>query len=119
MTGINYLKYNTECVSFKAGEIIFTEGEEGNFMYGVISGEVHIEYEDQIIDVVTEGGVIGEMALVGDKICSATVVAATDCTLTPVDQQRFLWLVQETPTFATEVINVMAKRIRRLHAFMN
>ena|SRR5690606_211431 len=116
MTGINYLKFNKECAVFKSGEIIFRQGDTGDFMYGIISGEVHIEYDWNIIDVVNEGGFIGEMALVGDNIRSATVVAASDCVLTLVDKQCFLWLVQETPTFATQVMQVMASRIQRLHS---
>ena len=119
MSSVNYLKFSKDCIEFEAGEVIFNQGDEGDIMYGVISGEVRIEFDEQVIDVVKEGGVVGEMALVGDTTRSATVIAGTDCTLTPVDHKQFLWLVHETPTFATQVMNVMAERIRRLHTLVS
>ncbi|MEM9950180.1 MAG: Crp/Fnr family transcriptional regulator [Chloroflexota bacterium] len=112
---VNYLKFNKETQSFNAGDTVFHQGDEGDFMYGVISGELKVVYNGRVIDVVGEGGFIGEMALVGDHIRSADVLATEDCELAVVDAQRFHWLVHETPTFATQVMGVMAERIRSLH----
>jgi len=39
-------------------------------------------------------------------------VATTDATLATIDKHRFLFLVQETPTFALDVMAVMAERLR-------
>jgi CRP/FNR family cyclic AMP-dependent transcriptional regulator len=119
MTKVNYLKHQKEMISFEAGQIVFKEGDTGDFMYGVIEGEVEISYRGHVLDVVGEGGVVGEMALVGDHTRSATVIAKTDCKLAPVNHQHFLWLVHETPTFATQVMAVMAERIRHLHEMLD
>ena len=43
---------------------------------------------------------------------SATAVARTDCTLIPVNQQRFKLLVQHTPDFALQLMRIMAGRLR-------
>jgi CRP-like cAMP-binding protein len=56
-----------------------------------------------------EGLVVG--AQLGPR--SATAVAVSETTLATVDRHRFLFLVQETPMFALEVMSVMADRLRR------
>lgn len=38
--------------------------------------------------------------------------AKSDTTLATIDRHRFLFLVQETPTFALNVMSVMAARLR-------
>ena len=56
--------------------------------------------------------VFGEMALIDNSPRSLTAVAITDTTLATIDRHRFLFLVQETPTFAIDVMTVMAERLR-------
>ena len=96
-----------------AGEVIFRAGDPGDVMYLVKSGWVDISLGGEILDSVGPGGIFGEMALIGDEPRSATDVARTDCTLTPIDEARFEFLVQETPYFAVMVMRVLADRLRR------
>ncbi len=58
---------------------------------------------------------IGEMALIDHLPRSASARATTDAKLVPIDQRRFLFLVQETPFFAIHVMKVMADRLRRMN----
>ena len=53
------------------------------------------------------------MALVDNSPRSATAVALEETTLAMIDRHRFLFLVQETPMFALEVMSVMADRLRQ------
>ena len=39
-------------------------------------------------------------------------MARTECSLAPIDRSRFLFLVQQTPFFAVQVMQTMAKRMR-------
>ena len=43
----------------------------------------------------------------------ATVRAKTDCKLVPINQKRFLYLVQEAPNFAIKVMRIMSERLRK------
>jgi CRP/FNR family transcriptional regulator, cyclic AMP receptor protein len=54
----------------------------------------------------------GEMALVDRSPRSGTVVAVTDAKLAVIDRPTFLFLVQETPMFALQVMSSMAERLR-------
>jgi len=115
MSVINYFKNAKEVIEFKAGQSIFLEGEKGDLMYAVRDGEVNIIYNDHIIETVTPNHFFGEMALIDDAPRSASAVAKTDCVVVPVDRDRFIFLVHETPTFALQVMHAMAERLRTMN----
>ncbi|NJN84294.1 MAG: cyclic nucleotide-binding domain-containing protein [Caldilineaceae bacterium] len=96
-----------------AGEVVFNQGDPCNDMYVVVEGEVDIVLGEKVLETVSPGGIFGEMALVDDSPRSATARARTACKLAPVNQHRFLYLIQNTPFFALQVMSIMAERIRR------
>lgn len=100
--------------AFKAGQTFFTQGDPGDHMYVVTAGEVDLKIGDTIVETVSTGGVFGEMALIDHRDRSATAIGKSDGTVVPVNQKRFLYLVQNTPFFAVEVMEVMADRLRRM-----
>lgn len=53
------------------------------------------------------------MAILDRQPRSADAVAKTDVKLAPVDERRFLMLVQNHPYFALTVMRIMAERLRR------
>jgi CRP/FNR family cyclic AMP-dependent transcriptional regulator len=102
---------------FKAGETIFAEGDEGEVMYGVLNGEVELQIHGDGFETIGKGDLFGEGALVQiPHLRASTAVAKTDCTLAVVDKTHFLFLVQETPLFALEVIRSLSSRLRALKA---
>ena len=101
--------------SFSAGRPIFTEGELGDVMYIVAEGEVDILVQGTVIETVASGGILGEMALIDNKARSATALAKTDCKLLPINLTHFVFLVQESPSFAIQVMKVMADRLRYMN----
>jgi CRP/FNR family cyclic AMP-dependent transcriptional regulator len=98
--------------SFKAGEIIFRHGDPAEELYIVKSGKVEIRLGNRLLDTLPELSIFGEMALIDHSPRSATVVAATDATVVPVDEKQFLFLVSRTPHFALNVMRVLAQRLR-------
>lgn len=66
-----------------------------------------------MLEVLGPGQIVGEMALVDHSPRSATAVARTSCKVVVVPEKRFLFLVQQTPFFALQVMRVMAERLRR------
>ena len=109
---VDYFKSLTDVVTFKAGEVIFDVGQPGDVMYAVRQGEVEIVRNGQLLEVCGPGDHFGEMALVDGGERAARAVARTDVTLVPVNRQRFLFLVQETPTFALQAMHRLAERVR-------
>jgi CRP-like cAMP-binding protein len=104
----------SELASFAAGQAIFTEGEAGELMYVVHEGEVELLVKGKLVDTLGTGGVLGEMALIDHAPRVATALAKTDCKLMPVTEKRFMFMVQQTPHFAVQIMRVMAERLRRM-----
>jgi CRP/FNR family transcriptional regulator, cyclic AMP receptor protein len=98
--------------SFKAGEIIFREGDPAEELYIIKSGKVEIRRGNRLLDTLSEVSIFGEMALIDGSPRSATVVAATDTAIVPVGEKQFLFLVSRTPHFALNVMRVLARRLR-------
>jgi CRP-like cAMP-binding protein len=101
---------------FRAGTVIFEEGSPGDVMYVILDGELEVRVAGECIEVVGPGEIIGEMALIDAKERSATAVAKSDCRLAPIDQKRFLFMVQQTPFFSIEVMRMLAARLRHMNA---
>lgn len=107
---------NTELVSFRAGQDIFREGDSGDVMYVVRDGQVDLRVKGQLVDALGAGGVLGEMALIEHAPRTATATAKTDCILVPITEKRFMFMVQQTPHFAIQIMKVIAERLRRMDA---
>ncbi len=97
---------------FKAGDIIFKEGDPASELYVIQSGRVGIQSGNRLLDTLDGNTIFGEMALVDSGPRSATAVAVSDVTLVPVSEKQFLFLVSQTPFFALKVMRVLARRLR-------
>jgi len=105
--------YNAKSVKdAPAGTVIFQEGASGAEMFGVIEGEVELRLANGTVRRLGPDDTFGEMAIVDGSPRSATAVAVTDTKLAVLDRQRFLFLVQETPMFALQVMSSIAERLR-------
>jgi CRP/FNR family cyclic AMP-dependent transcriptional regulator len=113
---LNLFRFVEEFDPYAAGQAVFTEGDPGKVMYVVKEGEVAIIAGDKVLDVIQPGGIFGEMALIDQQPRSASAIARTDCTLIRVDEARFMFLVQQTPRFALEVMRLIVGRLRRMNA---
>jgi CRP-like cAMP-binding protein len=112
-TTIEIFKYEKNVEYYTAGDTIFNAGDDGHVMYVVQDGEVEVVANDRIIDRHGPGGVFGEMALIDHSPRSATVRAATDCRVVPIDENRFMQHVHRTPFFAVQMLRIMNERLRR------
>jgi CRP/FNR family transcriptional regulator, cyclic AMP receptor protein len=99
--------------SYAKGDTIFKEGEQADEFFVVVRGKVEIRSGNRSFETVDRNGIFGEMALIDDSPRSATVVALTDVTVAPIQEQQFLFMVEHTPFFALKVMRVIANRLRR------
>jgi CRP/FNR family cyclic AMP-dependent transcriptional regulator len=98
---------------FAKGDLIFQEGEHGDEFFVVVRGEVEIRSGNRRLETLGQNSIFGEMALIDDSPRSATVVALTDCTVAPIREKQFLFLIRHTPFFALRVMRVLAMRLRK------
>lgn len=114
MVNVDIIKRERNTKTYTAGEIIFAEGDaDSNCMYVVEQGQVEIANTIRFLELIEPGGFFGEMALVNDKPRSATATAKTDCIAIEVNQGDFYFLVQHSPHFAIQVMQVLSERVRR------
>jgi len=113
-TSMSILAHAGEPADFADGEDVFTAGEKGTAMFAVISGEIDIIVHDTVVETVREGGVFGEMALIEHLERSATARAKGAAQVVTIDEKRFLYLVANHPTFALDMMRVLAGRLRHM-----
>ena len=102
---------------FKKGEEIIKEGMLSDCAYIIDAGKVEVSKkrpngEKQIIGVLNEKDIFGEMGLIDGFPRSATVVALKDCTISIMTQEAFNSLAQHNPQALMPILKVLAKRLR-------
>jgi len=95
----------------KAGETIFKEGETAKELYVIQSGQVDIQLGNRLLATLEANDIFGEMALIDSTPRSATAMAKTDVALVPISKKDFLSLVGRAPTFALDLLGMMARRL--------
>ena len=103
---------------FKAGEVIFKEGDAAAEFFVIQSGKVDIQLGNRLLGTLGDHDIFGEMALIDPAPRSATAVAKTDVKLVPVGEKQFLFLVGRTPHFALNVMRTLARRLRAQNVVM-
>jgi CRP/FNR family cyclic AMP-dependent transcriptional regulator len=111
---IGLFRNATDALSFTPGQTVFWEGDRADLMYVVQSGEVDIRLRGNWLETLGEGNISGEMSLISEEPRVATAVAKTELRLVPIDLKRFMFLVEETPYFAVQVMKILASRIRKM-----
>ena len=102
---------------FVNDEIICEQGEAGDEMYVIVSGEVRIvvsnegQPEKEIARRVT-GDVVGEMSLISGDTRIASVIALGDVRVLCIDRLNFESLLRERPEVSLAVMRELCKRLK-------
>ena len=100
--------------TYGAGEVIFREGDESKSVaYLVHQGAVEVrrrvDGEEQILNTLAKGDLLGEVAWVRDGPLSVTAVAVDQVTLLPIPADRLESMVLTNPRLAIELIRQLAR----------
>lgn len=111
--GFNFLAESKVPVWYlKPGETIFKEGDIAKELYVIQSGQVEIQLGNRLLDTLQPNDLFGEMALIDGASRSATAVAKTDVALVTMSKKDFLALVGRAPSFALDIMGMLARRLR-------
>jgi CRP-like cAMP-binding protein len=106
--------------NYYGGETIIQQGETGDCMYVVQSGQVEVVQKvhggEQRLAILETGDFFGEMALFEKEVRSATVRALVDARVLKVDKKTLLRRIKEDPLLAVNLLQTMSGRIRELNA---
>jgi hypothetical protein len=104
--------------TYEPGQTIVREGEMGDCMYVIQEGLVEVikEADGQTIQLAILGKdeFFGEMAIFEQEARAATVRAMIPARIITIDQKNLLRRIQEDPSLAYRLVQVMSSRIRKL-----
>jgi CRP/FNR family cyclic AMP-dependent transcriptional regulator len=108
-------------VKLQPGVALFEQGDESDGLYVVVSGIVRIfltadDGREATINLLEEGEVIGEMALLDGLQRSAGAAALTEVRLIFVPRDPFLALLDESTKLARQIILTLCERLRAANA---
>jgi CRP-like cAMP-binding protein len=101
-----------DLVEFKSGTVIFRENEPADVMYVILSGEVELSLHNEPLGSEMMGGLVGEMAMIGRAVRSATATTLNKVKAAQLNPEQFRTLVRENGDFALHVMAVLANRLR-------
>lgn len=103
--------------NFKDGDFIFREGDPGNSMYVVMSGELKIvlaadSTDEMFLRTCGPGEYVGEMSLIMPKgKRTASVRASKDSRLWVMTRDKFNECLQRWPLLAYSMVSIMSERL--------
>ena len=98
--------------SVAQGEVIYAQGELGTHMYGIVEGAVELQKSGAVVAVLGPNYVFGERALIDDHPRDLSAIAVEPTVIAEVDRYLFLFLVDQSPTFALDIMGALADRLR-------
>jgi len=101
---------------FADGDIIAQQGEPGDALFVIVSGEVSVMImkDGHNVEAVRRrsGEYVGEMSIINREPRMATLIASGDVRALCIDQKSFEGLIRERPEVSLSVIRVLSKRLQ-------
>ena len=101
------------------GEVIVRQGEVGDCMYVIQSGEVEVLHREGdrefCLATLREGDFFGEMAVFEREVRSATVRAVGEAWVLTLEKKSFLRRIHEDPSLVFRILERMSHRIREMN----
>ena len=105
--------------SFKFGDVIIREGEHDDRLYILISGKVNVfksygAKKEKRLRTLEPPAYFGEIALVDDRVRSATVVAIQDTRTLCLDKLNLDREIERSPLIAKKLLQMLNRRLLAL-----
>jgi CRP/FNR family transcriptional regulator, cyclic AMP receptor protein len=99
------------------GTTIFTKGDPGTGLIGVLSGSVKISVasadgRDIVFNIIQAGEIFGEIALLDGHPRTADATAMSDCELMVIERRDFTQFLSSQPDMTLKFIEILCARLR-------
>ena len=103
---------------YSRGETVFTEGEQGDTLYIVLSGKVKVgrraaDGRENMLSVMGPSDMFGELSLFDPGPRTATATVLTDARLASLAHSSLRPWISDRPEIAEQLLRVLARRLRR------
>ncbi len=114
---LDHLLPQTRLRSFPEGQVLTSEGDPGESLLVLESGQVRISRytpsgQEVVLAVVDAPASFGELALIDGAPRSATITAQTPVIIRIVPRQAFMTLIEQDPQVAKAVLHAVAGMVR-------
>jgi len=117
---LKLLAFTAERLTFAEGDIVCTQGEEGDSAYIIIEGEADVIVATATgpvtVATLKKNDFLGETAILCDVPRTATVQAKTDLETLMISKDLFFQLVSQFPSMSIEIMRELARRVERTTA---
>jgi CRP-like cAMP-binding protein len=100
---------------YRAGDVLFMEGDTGEEMYVIQSGSVQVSKrigdEERPLATLGRGEFLGEMAILNGKPRSASAVVLEDTRCLVIDGRTLETMISKSPEIALRLVKKLAKRL--------
>jgi CRP/FNR family cyclic AMP-dependent transcriptional regulator len=99
------------------GTALFVKGDPGTALYAIRAGSVKISVpspdgREAVFNLLREGEILGEIALLDGRPRTADAIAMTDCEFMVIDRRDFLAFLHHDPNVALKLIELLCARLR-------
>jgi CRP-like cAMP-binding protein len=103
--------------TYYRGTVIFSQGDEGDALFGVASGRVRISASasggrEVFLNIMEPGDTFGEIAVMDGLPRTANAVAIDTASLIAIQRADFLPFLEREPLLAIHLLKLMCERLR-------
>jgi CRP-like cAMP-binding protein len=114
------MEEKNEMVEFKAGAVLFREGDPAGYMLVIRSGQIEIfingkDNQKLPLSIINSGEFLGELSILAGKGRTATAIALTDVSAIKITKQTFEAQTKNLPFWMTGLMTCLTTRIQRIN----
>jgi CRP/FNR family transcriptional regulator, cyclic AMP receptor protein len=117
---LKLLAFTSTRASFKPGQELFHQGDEGDAAYLILSGEADVVADTPSGEVpvatVGQNAIIGEIAILCEVPRTASVRAVSQLETLKIEKEHFLRLIREFPDMGVEIMRELGQRLTKTTA---
>ena len=98
-------------MTFRAGDVIFRQGDVADALYLVDDGQVEVSRGGETVAVLGAGSFVGEMGLLLDEVRSADLIALTDVDASALPKAAVDELLDDHPAIALDLSRHLSSRL--------
>ncbi|TVR89225.1 MAG: hypothetical protein EA428_10910 [Spirochaetaceae bacterium] len=111
---------NQEELLCNNGDVVFTEGEESNHLYYIVSGKLEIFSGNNLVSTLSPDDIfLGEMSFLLNNRRSATVVSRGHSSLIRVSKNDFVDVIKRHPHYGLFLARLLAQRLSKLNTMVS
>lgn len=106
-------------IQYKAGTVVFAEGEASKYLYIIKQGHIHLlKTNGQHLVVVKnckEKEILNEVSILTNTPLEFTAIAKNDVELVLIDQKDILTVLNEGPSWIPDILKTLCERLVSTH----